>query len=322
MELLCSTSDDRTAMLWKTTIFNPEEKNEPPHLLCTVNGHTSRIFRCRILENYFATAGEDSLVNIWNFQGDLIKKIVANKGDSVWALDYDETEELLVVGNGDGAIIATKLNNHLNFESFTAPKARRLAIVNDGNLIFVTEDGFLYHFTTQKHQLDLIASHTELKSYALLEVSRCRNLVAIAGFYGDIFIYKTKTQTLKLRFKTVEKERIYSFHWLTCNLFLTCEKEGNLKLWCLCKETVICVTKFFLPPSKERWSTCACLVNKKTLIVGDRKGNLHIFCIGQLNVMQSIKKAHSHLGVTYLTVNTNNVYSLGNNLPIKIFCLF
>lgn len=301
-------------MLWKTTIFSNKEEHKS-FLLCTVNGHTSRIFRCQILSNSFATAGEDSLVNIWNYNGELVKKIVANTGDSVWALDYDENSEVLLIGNGNGSIIAAKVKSCTNVQTFDLEKVRRLAIVgDDDDLVLITEAGCLFCFSKQKNRLEMITSHNELKSYTLLEVSHCRQLVALAGFSGDVFIYK-KTKhflALKAHHQINNKGRIFSFHWLTCNLFLTCEKEGDLKLWCLYHKTIVLLTKFFLPQSKERWSTSACLINAKKLVVGDRKGNLHVFCLGNLHAVQTIKKAHSHLGVTYLAAKENTVFSMGN----------
>lgn len=307
-------------MLWKSTIFNDPQANVLSELLCTVNGHSSRIFRCHILNDLFATAGEDSIVNIWNFQGELVKKIAANKGDSVWALDYNESDKILMIGNGDASVIAVKLNNQLNVQTFDLQKVRRVTIVDDGDLLLITEDGFLFQFLKQKNQLELIGRHSELKSYALLEVSNCRKLVAFAGFYGDIFIYKKIKHSFifKYHHQIQNKQRIFSFHWLTCRLFLTCEKEGDLKMWCLHHKNIIFLTKFLLPQSKERWSTTACFLNEKNFIVGDRKGNLHTFCIGKLQPIQTIKKAHSHLGVTFLTVKQNTVYSMGNLQPTSI----
>lgn len=321
--------------MWKlTTIFHSQEKtNEQPQLLCTVNGHTSRIFRCQIFNNNFATAGEDSIVNLWNFKGNLLKKITATKGDSIWALDYDENDRLLVVGNGDGSVVAVKLNSELNvqtFDSLCSEKLKRLAILYSGNIVSITEEGSLYYFLLQQYKLELIARHLELKSYALLEVSRCRKLFALASFRGTIFVYEERKNgiTLKYYFETGTNDRIFSLHWLTCKMLLTCEKDGDLKMWSLRKKHVNYVTTFILPHSKERWSTAACLAGSNNVIVGDRKGNIHVFIIGVKQAVQTIKKAHNHLGITHLTTQGQTSFSLGklrisflffyNYLPDKI----
>lgn len=307
--------------MWKlTNILNDNELNqEQTNLLCTVNGHTSRIFRCKILNNcLFATGGEDSLVNIWNFQGNLVKTITANKGDSVWSLDYDENDGILVIGSGDGCVTAFALNNELNARSFDfvgKEKFKRLVILNSGNLISLSEEGSLYYFFTSDHKLKLITNHPTLQSYGLLEVSHCRKSFALASAHGDIYIYKEKEQSVALKccYQTTAKDRIFSLHWLTCKMFLTCEREGDLKLWYLKNNSVQFVARFVLPHSKERWSTAACLTNKKNIIVGDRKGNIHVFCLDGLQALQTLKKAHSHLGITYLATNGDSVYSLGSN---------
>lgn len=71
------------------------------------------------------------------------------------------------------------------------------------------------------------------------------------------------------------------------------------------------ITKLILPHSKERWSTAACLTNTKNLIVGDRKGNIYLFCLGIQNPIQTIRKAHSHLGITFLVSEEDKLFSLG-----------
>lgn len=134
-----------------------------------------------------------------------------------------------------------------------------------------------------------------------------------AGFHGQIYIYKSSKQSIVLTnaIKIENVERLYSFHWLTCNSFLTCQNNGNLSLWFLENNKICEVAQFILPPCKERFTTTAHMIDKAHLVVGDRKGNIHLFIIGRKHPIQSLKRAHSHLGVTQLLVNEHTVISLG-----------
>lgn len=90
-------------------------------------------------------------------------------------------------------------------------------------------------------------------------------------------------------------------------------------MWLMENEKLKLITRLILPYSKERWSTTACLTETKNLVVGDRKGNIHLFCLGIENPIQTIKKAHSHLGVTFLMTEEDKIFSFGNTfLNIKI----
>lgn len=270
------------------------------------------------------TAGEDSIVNVWNYEGQLIRKIVANKGSSVWALDYDATDDTCIIGNEDGSVISVKLVQTLNhnvYEITYPEKLKQAAILASGNMVMITEDGCIFYFLLRENRLKLVEKHHQLKSYALLKISKCRKCVALASFHGNVYIYKERASFIHLKyaFETKNKTRIFSLHWLTCKILLTCQNEGSLKLWTLDKMAVKCVAAFLLPYSKERWSTVACLMQTGNIVVGDRKGNIHLFSIGTLLPIQTIKKAHSHLGVTDLVAEGNLLVSLGNLKHVN-FC--
>lgn len=66
-----------------------------------------------------------------------------------------------------------------------------------------------------------------------------------------------------------------------------------------------------LPYSKERWTTTACLTSTKNIIVGERNGTVHVFNLGIPYPIQTLKKVHSHLGVTDITTDGDAVFSMG-----------
>lgn len=135
----------------------------------------------------------------------------------------------------------------------------------------------------------------------------------IAGFVGNIYIYKEKNNNLKMAcfYQMSQRHRIFAVHWLTCKLLLTCGPEGKLQVWTRKKRTLLLIAVLILPYSKERWTTSACLTSNKRIVVGDRKGHIHVYRLGCSSPIQTIKKAHSHLGVTNIFTEDNTVYTMG-----------
>lgn len=124
---------------------------------------------------------------------------------------------------------------------------------------------------------------------------------------------------LLTQFQTKLKSRIFSFHWITCNSFLICQ-NGVLTLFFCENDILNPISTFILPVSKERWTTCGILVNNN-IIVGDRKGNIHLFQIGNLMPLQTLKRVHSFLGVTNLIKTKDNIISLGRDGLVKTFTI-
>lgn len=181
--IICSTSDDRSARLWSVEGENLIDSKIQPK--CTLYGHSARIFRCNISDNYVITGGEDGRVNVWNLDGSLAKRIESNQGTSVWTLDSSESENIVVVGSGDCSITAFALKGEPKKVVVGFPGnrvVRKLGFVGEyGDVAAICEGGdlLLYHFDAEKWTD--VANHDDLKSYALLEVSSCRDLVGLAG---------------------------------------------------------------------------------------------------------------------------------------------
>ena len=101
--LICSTSDDRTARLWKvekpscSASWNEREIN-PTHVLS--NGHTSRVFRCLFLsKSQVITGGEDSKLRLWNTQtGECLASWKAHDGSPIWSLAHSRNSSHVITG--------------------------------------------------------------------------------------------------------------------------------------------------------------------------------------------------------------------------------
>lgn len=284
-------------------------------MISTLNGHTARVFNCKIFDTVIITCGEDCIANVWNFDGKLLRKIEANQGDSLWSIDGNEDENYVIIGGGDSAVI--KHNIHVQLKetrlSLPIPKEipKRVVLSRKNNVIVISDSGTLYYYVFATNTWKLIAFHVDLKKYAILEVSQCKNLVSLSGFDGEIYIYK-ETDGLDLIAKCVspQKARIYSFHWLSCNTFVTCSESGILSTWILNNEEIILNNLHLLPKSSERWTTAACIVDDY-LVVGDRKGNLFLYKFDGIHPIFSLKKAHNYLGITQITTYEGHVFTLG-----------
>ncbi|KAL1505997.1 hypothetical protein ABEB36_005435 [Hypothenemus hampei] len=325
--LICSVSDDRSAVLWK--ISNPERLDNITPTNCTeldiivkcqVYGHQSRVFKCLILNDEFITAGEDSLLVVWTHQGFQSRKIDAHQGGPVWSIASHE--DLVVTGGNDGAIVLSKLKPQFLSQIIRKTPTSHpkfVAILQSGNLICMSQKAVLYYYLVEGDCWKEISSHPDLLNYNILKITPCRKLVALAGIQGQIYIYKeTKDQNLKLilEYFVENRTRIFSFHWIDCKTFLVSQQAGILGLYFIHEGFIHFIQNFILPHSKEPWPTCIAQW-KNHLILGDRNGHVHNFKIGITHPLNTVRRAHTVLGVSDLCVQENTIISLGRDGLIK-----
>ncbi|KAJ8935051.1 hypothetical protein NQ318_002680 [Aromia moschata] len=317
---ICSSSDDRSAILWKVNskslCLELKQKQIEINPVCQVFGHLSRVFRCQVLNNCFITGGEDSVLNIWSFGGQIIRKIETHQGGPIWGLDCNEESNTIITAGSDCGvtifpIYSEFVDQKISLPSGGVPKA--VGILASSSLVVMCENGVLYR--VKQNQTCFVEALKDLQRYSLLVMSDCKKLVALAGFQGQIYIFKEEDVKLKLisSFQTRCKSRIFSLHWLNCRTLIICQDEGKM--------TINPIATFILPHSKERWSTTAAFLKNDKLVVGDRKGNIHLFQFGKVDAIQTIKKAHSHLGVANIEFDRETIKSLGRNGIIKTFIL-
>lgn len=156
------------------------------NLACQVYGHSARIFRCIILKDCFITSGEDSVVNVWNFQGHILRKIEAHQGGAIWALDYDVETDYLVTGGADCSVNLFKLKQ--NYNTTVSPVTlqggiipKQLSILSSGNMVVLSEEGLLFSYILSKNQWNFVDNLKTLQPYALLNISDCRKQLAFTG---------------------------------------------------------------------------------------------------------------------------------------------
>lgn len=140
------------------------------------------------------TAGEDSFVNIWDFDGKLIRKIDTHQGGPIWSLHC--YEEQIITGGGDGGAVLIPLNYHLNIKQLAMHDGeipKRIGILNSTNLVCISERGKLWYYVNSTEKWIFVNTHVELQSYNLLEISKCRNLTSLSGIPQDFYLGWTTT---------------------------------------------------------------------------------------------------------------------------------
>ena len=126
-EVLISTSDDRSVRTWaihrKTHVhpdnlwdlFSDADISHQHELY----GHEARVWNSLVIrqspddQGRIASLGEDSRICLWNMvSGDLLTKIEAHQGSSVWAADWIPSLNTLVSGGGDGSVRLWSASSH------------------------------------------------------------------------------------------------------------------------------------------------------------------------------------------------------------------
>lgn len=92
--MVCTTSDDRSSILWAQEGI----KHKKFEKKCKVYGHQARVFCCKVLPNFLITAGEDSILNIWNFDGTLLRSVEPHQGGAIRSVGYHEERNYVVSG--------------------------------------------------------------------------------------------------------------------------------------------------------------------------------------------------------------------------------
>ncbi|XP_050305724.1 WD repeat-containing protein 6 [Anthonomus grandis grandis] len=330
--LICSASDDRSAVLWE--IKNPDSfcSIKPTNsdmisvnVKCQVYGHLSRVFRCLILNDMFITAGEDSQVILWNFQGGKIKDFEFHQGGPVWSICCKSDCETIFSGGDDGALLVFKTKPYILRDTLSLPnleKPKIIGILNNSQIVCFTVEGVLYLLNKYKEPRK-ICDYSDLKRYCIMQISPCKKMVALAGFDGQIYIYGLTNGMLIHLYTHIlkNKSRIFSFNWLDCKRFLVSQAENALKLFFIYRSAIHFIQTFNLPGKKEPWPTCACGF-KDNIVIGNRKGHIYHFRIGLKDPVSSRINAHSFLGVTHLFVEDNIIVSLGKDGLIRKYTIY
>ena len=94
--IIVTTSDDRSLRIWnidnnKKFDYKSKDywKNAKIYCLYELYGHTARVMRNIITDDYIISIGEDSRICFWNYQGKLIRTLELNQNSCLWSIDCD-----------------------------------------------------------------------------------------------------------------------------------------------------------------------------------------------------------------------------------------
>ena len=134
---LCSTSDDRTLILWK---FNKQplqdsthnssidsnqtlETTQESYTSVVFYGHNARVWHCKFTKHFIISASEDATIRVWDYDGNCVSTLQGHIGRNVWRIDIDSKQQVIASGGGDSSVKLWSLKKiqdyaiiHHNFE--------------------------------------------------------------------------------------------------------------------------------------------------------------------------------------------------------------
>ena len=250
-------------------------------------------------------------------------------GGKVFVISFGETYE----SNAKWTLILEddELFNYALMEHYSTPQEHRNNI--DGCLVFSTLKGDV--------KLYKIWQNSKFQNQSYGEVScQCSLLATMKDVHqGKIFAMSLLKEELFPTPKTTALSNSHSVSAMRSSFsILTCGDKGLLKLSNLTVQELKIevnhlVWKLILPSKNEWkgqfWFACAILIDDRTLVVGDRAGNIHLYNHSKIDSQkcespsQTFWKVHGRLGVGDLKLSQNKttLWSTGRDGTIKSFSI-
>lgn len=328
--IIVTTSDDRSVRVWTidSSNFTYQSKayweNAKINCKYELYGHTARVMRSCITDDYIISIGEDSRICFWNHQGMLLRKLESHQNACLWSLDTDN--KYLVTGGGDCGVILhplTLVTEYGHKEIITdvlSPK--KVDFTARKNIVIMTErNELVYYNLNAKISTAYELNHTS--TYKLLSVSSCKQLIAVVDMNGklDVFIENCKKDELsRVVDTTLMLGKILSLQWAGNRHLVFCSENGNITILASKQNEFEVFQSFVIPLSKERWLTASCIsVENKILVVSDRCGHIYIYGFGIKEPLKIFKKVHGKYGATSITIKNNEIITTGRDGSIKYF---
>ncbi|CEM34490.1 unnamed protein product [Vitrella brassicaformis CCMP3155] len=124
--VLCSTSDDRTARVWRRV--DVHDRQSPYECIGVLEGHTSRVWDVSVVPSaaadaadahflpapfLVATAGEDSTVRLWRSDGTQVASFLGHCGRGVRSVQGHTTRPIVVSGGEDCDVKLWHVDQHM-----------------------------------------------------------------------------------------------------------------------------------------------------------------------------------------------------------------
>lgn len=291
-----------------------------------IYGHSARVMRNCITEHLIVSVGEDSAICYWDLKGNLVRKVITHQNGCIWSVDADN--ENLVTGGGDGGVIIHPLsvssysdqNEILNIGVVIPKKIyftarRNIVVLNEANELIY------YDFTTKSK---MIYKLNHESTYKMLSMSSCKQVIAVADMNGklDVFIENCKDSAYLQNVINTELEigKILSVHWSGNRHLVISTENGTITVLAYKDNKTEAIANFVIPTCKEKWLTAAAIdFVQNVFVVGDRCGNIHVYCKGQKDPIKTFRSVHGRYGPTSINIKENKIISTGRDGTIKQF---
>ncbi|CAH2046714.1 unnamed protein product, partial [Iphiclides podalirius] len=330
--VIVTTSDDRSVRVW--TLNSPNKNCNSADFWDEVNiscahelyGHSARVMRSCISDEYILSVGEDSAVCFWDSSGRMARRVAVHQNAPIWSIDLDERR--FVTGGGDCGVILHPLSvaagfSHSDRVEVDKGTAKQLAFTARRNMVILSEPAELIYYDSVVKSKTVHSLHYD-STYIMMSMSPCRQILAVADMSGqlDVFIENCKGPASVRNVVTAKLpiNRILSMHWASSRHLVFCSGIGEVYVIASKREEVEVVGKFSLPRCKERWLTSSAISDdNELLVVGDRCGNVHCYLKGEQNPIKTFGKVHGRYGPTSIRVRNDRIVTTGRDGTLKYF---
>lgn len=287
-------------------------------------GHTARVMRNCVTNNYIISVGEDSAICFWNYEGMLARKVLTHQNGCIWALDGDTDH--VVTGGGDCAVITlpvTVASDYVVNDVIDIEGVKKIVFTARRNIVMMNESDQLVYYdakfnTKMVHKLD------HESTYKLISVSNCKQLIAVTDMCGkfDVFAENCKHSPYLQNIINTKLQigKVLSMQWAGNRHLIFCSENGHITVLAPNGNKTEVYSEFFLPNSKERWLTSSAVdTTNTTFVLGDRCGNIHIYIKDQRNPIKTFNKVHGRYGPTSIIIKNNGIITTGRDGKIRYF---
>ena len=313
LNILCSTSDDRSARLWtihKGATGWSDSEILPSHILSGV--HQSRIFRSLFLnDKVIVTGGEDSTVAFWSTEtGESLGKYKANNGQ-IWSLAKSH-KNVVISGSGNGTVKFSQCPEKESIQNvrlgalITKEDCPRIVTFWKEIILVLTVNGNLISVNPMMEPT-LILQDNDLANYALMSLrDDSLYFATIDGQLKWVQLPSSNLQSEKICDGKIFALTVSS----NSKRVFTCLKDGKIVIYeHLLPDKLQKVKELVLPYTKDqRWFSCVDELSN-CILVGDRCGFLHIFNDTADDLPVTTIKAHGKHGIGFVKVR---IWSSGN----------
>ena len=319
---LYSVSDDRTLIIWDRFTGG---------IVRRLYGHKARVLKVCLMPECggVVSIGEDNQCVVWCADtGDELLRYSPHSGHGVRSVACKDG--MIVTGGWDSSVVEYhKPNGSPTQNTFTSCFAsdppKWVSWLTSSELLVQLASGELRVYDSSLESFNVIfcSSESSFKDYSTM--CKVRDFTVIGGITGAICLLDNITKKCNY-IDIVNQTKIYSLTTVggsTSEMFISCQEKGAVTLWVTCHETLHAKLKssYILPKSKNRWITAA-YITGKSLIIGDRKGGVHLYELENTSAQEplsSIAGLHGDNGVSEIMHYTGLLATIGRDGTVRFF---